>query len=123
MPGDSYSELSSSASNGAARNDDELRVAEANHVSWSNDANWKGPCGEGRMGFLYFGMDDTRLCVSKRCVRLHAPFLWVDRCQAHCGWTINLSHQYGCAALIALIVVLLVGEGISWSVTLFKQKL
>ena len=120
-----YTELSAS---GASRDDVPathpliIDRAEENQKSWSDDSNWKG-CGSSGIGCLYHGKNDSRLCVRRRCVRLSPPFLWIEKCEGHCGCSVNVSHRYGCVTLIAVVLILLIGEGISWTVTLFNKNL
>jgi hypothetical protein len=117
-----YSEIS-----GAPRDNDvtiliPLNRAEANRKSWDDDSNWKGLCGAS-IGCIYYGKDDSRLCVRRRCVRLAPPFLWLGTCQKYSGCSVNVSHRYGCATLIGVILLFFLGEGVSWAVTIFKEKL
>ena len=100
-----------------------LNRAEENQKSWGDDSNWKGLCGASSVGCIYYGKDDSRLCVRRRCVRLSPPFLWLGKCQGYFGCSINVSHKYGCATLLIVVLLFFLGEGVSWAVTLFKQKL
>jgi hypothetical protein len=103
---------------GAARDD-----PASNLSSWKNDENWKGCCyGRTQCGCIYYGVDDTRLCVRRRCVRCSPPLAFLNECACLLP-TVNVGHRYGYAVYGFVILLLLLGEGISWAVTIFGQKL
>jgi uncharacterized membrane protein len=89
--------------------------------SWADDANWRPLCGS-PCGILYYGYDDSRLCVRRRIVRCCGPCKCFERVGGF-GLSLNLGHPRGCTVLVVIVLLALAGEGISWAVTLFKANL
>jgi hypothetical protein len=107
--------------------------AARNQRSWESDANWRGvPCcgGTSTPGFCYYGYADDRLCVQRRCVRCwrvcrcyeSKTRRWVFGLTGLIG-AVNLGHRCGWPVLIAVILLFVGGEGVSWAVSFFNAKL
>ena len=94
----------------------------------ADDGNWRGICclclGE-TPGFIYYGHGDDRLCVRRRCVRCWPLCRCFEhpRCGAYSLGAINLRHRWGWPLLALFLLVFIGGEGVSWAVELFRQKL
>ena len=94
----------------------------------ADDGNWRGICclclGE-TPGFIYYGHGDDRLCVRRRCVRCWPLCRCFEhpRCGAYSLGAINLRHRWGWPLLALFLLVFIGGEGVSWAVELFSQKL
>jgi len=94
----------------------------------ADDGNWRGICclclGE-TPGFIYYGHGDDRLCVRRRCVRCWPLCRCFEhpRCGAYSLGAINLRHRWGWPLLALFLIVFIGGEGVSWAVELFSQKL
>ena len=102
--------------------DAEARRRARDDASWADDANWLPICGS-PCGCIYFGVDDSRLCVRRRIVRCCAPCACCERCVGYTGFGVNLGHPRGCALLVLLLFLALAGEGVSWAVTLYRANL